>query len=127
MGKKSEPEISDRKKGENWTRITFKLDLARFNLTHLERDVVALMRKRAFDVAAKLGEAVNVVLDSQRLSVKNFANYVNWHIISAKKNRPVQELPRICETVNDHWEVCVNLSEGQFEQVIFMKHKLSKQ
>ncbi|KAF0901594.1 hypothetical protein E2562_003565 [Oryza meyeriana var. granulata] len=99
MGKKSEPEITDGKKGENWTRITFKPDLAKFNLTHLEQDVIALMRKRVFDVAATLGETVHVVLDGQRLAVKDFSTYVNWHIISAKKKRPV-ELPRICEKVS---------------------------
>uniref|UniRef100_J3MBH4 DNA topoisomerase 2 n=1 Tax=Oryza brachyantha TaxID=4533 RepID=J3MBH4_ORYBR len=88
MGRRSEPEITDCKKGENWTRITFKPDLAKFNLTHFERDVIALMRKRVFDVAAMLGETVHVVLDGQR----------------------------ICEKVNDQWEV----SEGQFEQVSFV-------
>ncbi|XP_015693952.2 DNA topoisomerase 2-like [Oryza brachyantha] len=120
MGRRSEPEISDCKKGENWTRITFKPDLAKFNLTHFERDVIALMRKRVFDVAAMLGETVHVVLDGQRLPLKDFSTYVDWHIISAKKNRPVEELPRICEKVNDQWEVCLSLSEGQFEQVSFV-------
>lgn len=39
--------------------------------------------------------------------------------MSAAKKRRV-ELPRICEKLNDQWEVCVSLSEGQFEQVSFV-------
>uniref|UniRef100_A0A0E0MI87 DNA topoisomerase (ATP-hydrolyzing) n=1 Tax=Oryza punctata TaxID=4537 RepID=A0A0E0MI87_ORYPU len=116
MGRKLEPEISDCKKGENWTRITFKPDLAKFSLTRLDQDdVVAVMRKRVFDVAAMLGDAVNVVLNGRRLNVKSFSNYVDWHIISSSKKR-LAELPRICEKINDQWEVCVS-SEGHFEQL----------
>jgi len=93
MGKKSEPQIIKCKQGENWTRVTFKPDLAKFNLTHLEEDVVALMKKRVIDVAATLGESVNVMFDGQRVLVKNFSYYVDWHIMSASKKRLV-ELPR---------------------------------
>ncbi|XWS56577.1 hypothetical protein CRYUN_Cryun09bG0097300 [Craigia yunnanensis] len=56
MGKKSEPVITKCKEGENWTMVTFKLDLAKFNMTHLEDDVVALMRKRVFDLAGCLSK-----------------------------------------------------------------------
>ncbi|GJN14056.1 hypothetical protein PR202_gb00831 [Eleusine coracana subsp. coracana] len=45
MGKKAEPQITKCKQGENWTRVTFKPDLSKFNMTHLEDDVVALMRE----------------------------------------------------------------------------------
>ncbi|XP_038973856.1 DNA topoisomerase 2-like isoform X2 [Phoenix dactylifera] len=51
MGKKSEPSIVKCKEGENWTKVTFKPDLAKFNMTHLEDDVVALMKKRVVDLA----------------------------------------------------------------------------
>ncbi|KAG5531847.1 hypothetical protein RHGRI_026452 [Rhododendron griersonianum] len=46
MGKKSEPIITKCKGGENWTKVSFKPDLAKFNMTHLEDDVVALMKMR---------------------------------------------------------------------------------
>ena len=32
--------------GEDFTCITFEADLARFSMDHLEKDTVALMRKR---------------------------------------------------------------------------------
>ncbi|XP_052142944.1 DNA topoisomerase 2 [Oryza glaberrima] len=121
MGKKSEPQITKCKQGENWTRVTFKPDLAKFNMTHLENDVVALMRKRVVDMAGTLGKTVKVELDHQKVPVHSFSDYVKLYIKSASKDRDdVNELPSISQKVNDRWEVCVSLSEGQFQQVSFV-------
>ncbi|KAG0472850.1 hypothetical protein HPP92_014707 [Vanilla planifolia] len=119
MGKKTEPSITKGKDGENWTKVTFKPDLAKFNMAHLEEDVVALMKKRVVDLAGTLGKTVKVELNGQRVPVKSFADYVNLYLQSASKSRP-DPLPRIAEKVNDRWEICVSLSDGQFQQVSFV-------
>lgn len=119
MGKKSEPTITKCKERENWTKVTFKPDLAKFNMTHLEADVVALMKKRVVDLAGCLGKTVKVELNGQRVPVKSFLDYVNLYLQTASKSRP-DSLPRIAEKVNDRWEICVSLSEGQFQQVSFV-------
>ncbi|GLT73663.1 hypothetical protein SLA2020_455040 [Shorea laevis] len=119
MGKKTEPVITKCKEGENWTKITFKPDLGKFNMTHLEDDVVALMRKRVFDLAGCLGKTVKVELNGKRVPVKSFLDYVNLYLSSASKHRP-EPLPRFMEKVNDRWEVCVSFSDGQFQQVSFV-------
>ena len=146
MGKKSEPVITKCKEGENWTKVTFKPDLAKFNMTHLEDDVVALMRKRVFDLAGCLGKTVKVELNGKRIPVKSFLDYVNLYLSAASKTKtePLPRslyvfflysffililkgfylfehacFPRILEKVNARWEVCVSLSEGQFQQVYF--------
>ncbi|PPR98423.1 hypothetical protein GOBAR_AA22235 [Gossypium barbadense] len=119
MGNKTEPVITKCKEGENWTRVTFKPDLAKFNMTHLEDDVVALMRKRVFDLAGCLGKTVKVELNGKRIAVKSFLDYVNLYLSAASKNKS-EPLPRISEKVNARWEVCVSLSEGQFQQVSFV-------
>ncbi|KAL3537453.1 hypothetical protein ACH5RR_000819 [Cinchona calisaya] len=119
MGNKSEPVISKCKESENWTKVTFKPDLAKFNMTHLEDDVVALMKKRVVDMAGCLGKTVKVELNGQRVPVKSFSDYCDFYLQSAAKTRP-DPLPRIVEKVNDRWEVCVSLSEGQFQQVSFV-------
>lgn len=79
MGKKSEPNISKCKVGENWTKVSFKPDLAKFNMTHLEDDVVALMKKRVVDLAGCLGKSVKVELNGHRVPVKSFAEYVDMY------------------------------------------------
>lgn len=118
MGKKSEPEINKCKKSENWTKVTFKPDLAKFNMTELEDDVVALMRKRVVDMAGTLGKTVRVELNGQMVPAKCFADYVKLYIDSA--NKEGMELPSMYQKVNDRWEVSVSLSEGQFQQVSFV-------
>ncbi|XP_074575291.1 DNA topoisomerase 2-like [Curcuma longa] len=119
MGKKSQPSITKCKEGENWTKITFRPDLAKFKMTHLEEDVVALMKKRVVDVAGSLGKSVKVELNGQRVPVKTFSDYVNLYLKSASKDKS-EPLPRIAEKVNERWEICVSLSEGQFQQVSFV-------
>jgi DNA topoisomerase II len=91
MGKKSEPQITKCKQGENWTRVTFKPDLFKFNMTHLEDDVVALMRKRVVDMAGTLGKTVKVELDGQRLPIKSFLEYVKLYF----QDKP-DDFPRFC-------------------------------
>lgn len=41
-------------------QITFKPDLSRFGMTHLEEGSVALLRKRVYDMAGVLGKHVKV-------------------------------------------------------------------
>lgn len=96
MGKKSEPFITKCKEGENWTKVTFKPDLAKFNMTHLEDDVVALMKKRVVDLAGTLGKSVKVELNGQRIPVKSFSDYVNLYLQSVSKSRP-DTLPRFVD------------------------------
>lgn len=93
MGSKCEPVITKCKEGENWTRITFKPDLPKFNMSELEDDVVALMKKRVIDLAGTLGKTVKVELNGQRVPVKTFQQYVDLYLKSADKNR-TDSLPR---------------------------------
>ncbi|KAM7262891.1 hypothetical protein ACFE04_000574 [Oxalis oulophora] len=119
MSKKDEPVITKCKEGENWTKVTFKPDLAKFKMTHLEADVVALMKKRVFDMAGCLGKTVKVELNGTKVPVKSFIEYVDLYLSSASRFKDTP-LPRIEEKVNDRWEVCVSLSDGQFQQVSFV-------
>lgn len=83
MGNKSQPLISKCKEGENWTKVTFKPDLAKFNMTHLEDDVLALMKKRVIDMAGCLGKTVKVELNGEDIRVKSFGEYCNLYLKSA--------------------------------------------
>ena len=143
MGNKTEPHITKCKESDNWTKVSFKPDLAKFNMTHLEDDVVALMKKRVVDIAGCLGRSVKVELNGERVPIKSFTDYIDLYLKSANKDKE-DPLPRlvswkflsywsfcilecwfdwiICrfvERVNSRWEICVSRSEGQFQQVIY--------
>lgn len=94
MGKKSDPNITKCKEGENWTKVSFKPDLSKFKMTHLEDDVVALMKKRVVDLAGCLGKTVKVELNGKRVPVKTFAEYVGLYLNAASKDKHDNSLPR---------------------------------
>jgi len=116
MGTKEEPEITSTskcKKGSgDFTRITFCPDLPRFNMDSLDGDTVALMTKRVYDMAGITDASVAVYLNDRRLPVRRFSEYVDLFVEG-------EDAPRVFERVNERWEVCVTLSDGQFQQVSF--------
>lgn len=53
---------------EDFTCITFKPDLAKFKMSILDKDIVALMARRAYDIAGTVKD-VKVFLNGKRLPV----------------------------------------------------------
>lgn len=70
MGKVSEPKINDTA-STDYTKITFSPDLAKFKMEKLDDDIVHLMSRRAYDIAAST-RGVSVFLNGDKLPVKNF-------------------------------------------------------
>eukprot|EP00898_Chlorokybus_atmophyticus_P003597 jgi/Chlat1/4238/Chrsp27S04322 len=112
MSRKTDPAITACKAGEDFTCISFKPDLAKFGMTELEADTVALMEKRVVDTAGCLGKTVKVFLNGECVPVKSFSDYIDLYI--------GKEQHRVYERVNNRWEVCVTNSDGQFCQVSFV-------
>lgn len=78
MTKTSEPKIKEFS-GDDFTRVTFSPDLAKFKMEKLDEGIVGLMSRRAFDVAAS-SRGVKVFLNGKKLPVKNFKDYVELFI-----------------------------------------------
>lgn len=77
MSKKGTPKITDNKKGEQYTQITFTPDLKRFNMADggFDRDTLALLYKRVWDMAGIIPK-VKVYLNGKILRCKDFKAYV---------------------------------------------------
>ena len=115
MSEKCAPVVTKCKPKDNWTCITFKPDLAKFNMTELEEDTVALMCKRVYDAAGNIGANTKIFLNGERLKVKGFSDYVDLYLEGR------EGAPKIYQKVNDRWEVCVTISDsGQFQQCSFV-------
>lgn len=54
--------------GEDYTCVTFQPDLSKFKMTILDKDIVALMSRRAYDIAGSTKD-VKVFLNGKRLPV----------------------------------------------------------
>ncbi|RLN49417.1 hypothetical protein BBJ28_00012663, partial [Nothophytophthora sp. Chile5] len=75
MSKKNPPSISKWAR-KDFTCISFKPDLERFKMTTLDDDIVALFKKRVYDVAGVSGKGLNVYLNDEKIGIKSFPQYV---------------------------------------------------
>ncbi|XP_021916597.1 DNA topoisomerase 2-like isoform X2 [Zootermopsis nevadensis] len=117
MSKASEPRIKDNI-GEDFTKISFSPDLSKFKMETLDKDIIALMSRRAYDVAAS-SRGVKVYLNGKRLPVKSFKEYVELYL-KGKEDEMGNQLKCSYESVNPRWEVAVALSDRGFQQVSFV-------
>ncbi|XP_057320672.1 DNA topoisomerase 2 [Microplitis mediator] len=117
MGKASEPRIKDFF-GEDFTKVTFSPDLKKFKMETLDSDIVALMSRRAYDVAAS-ARGVKVYLNGTRVPVKNFKDYVDLYI-KGKEDDAGNPLKIAYEACGPRWEVAVTLSDKGFQQMSFV-------
>uniref|UniRef100_A0A669CBV6 DNA topoisomerase 2 n=1 Tax=Oreochromis niloticus TaxID=8128 RepID=A0A669CBV6_ORENI len=104
--------------GEEYTCITFRPDLAKFKMSILDKDTVALMTRRAYDIAGAT-KGVRVFFNSKKLPVTGFRSYVDMYV-KDKVDELGGPLTVIHETVNERWEVCLTMSEKGFQQVSFV-------
>uniref|UniRef100_A0AAY4DLJ2 DNA topoisomerase 2 n=1 Tax=Denticeps clupeoides TaxID=299321 RepID=A0AAY4DLJ2_9TELE len=104
--------------GEEFTCITFQPDLAKFKMESLDRDTVALMTRRAYDIAGST-KGVKVFLNGKRLQVNSFRSYVDLYL-KDKVDETGSPLTVVHEAVNERWEVCLTMSEKGFQQVSFV-------
>ncbi|XP_053728166.1 DNA topoisomerase 2-alpha isoform X2 [Synchiropus splendidus] len=117
MGRTGEPTIKPFD-GEEYTCITFCPDLPKFKMTVLDKDIVALMTRRAYDVAGS-SKGVRVFFNGTRLPVTGFRSYVDMYLKN-NMNEIGQDLEVVHEVVNNRWEVCLTMSEKGFQQVSFV-------
>ncbi|XP_068892542.1 DNA topoisomerase 2 isoform X1 [Tenebrio molitor] len=117
MTKASEPKIKDFF-GEDFTKITFSPDLEKFKMSKLDDDIIALMSRRAYDVAAST-RGVKVMLNGKRIPVKNFKDYIDLYI-KGKEDDTGGQIKIVHENANDRWEVAVTISDHGFQQMSFV-------
>ena len=125
MSKCGKPKITKNSKGEEYTRITFRPDLKRFGMDSIDKDTASLLRKRVYDLAGTVKD-VKVVLDDERLKIKNFKQYVDLYVSSAQAEAAensggaAQVKPTVIyEAIGTRWEIAFAVSDGTPQHVSF--------
>jgi DNA topoisomerase-2 len=102
-------------KTKPYTKITFKPDYKRLGIDGLTPDIIALLKKRTYDVAAVTDKNLKVKYNSTLIPIKNFSQYIDMYIgdkVAA---------PRVYEENGDRWEYAVALTPtNEFIQVSFV-------
>jgi len=102
-------------KGKPYTKIVFKPDYARLGIAGLTPDMISLLKKRVYDVAAVTDKSLKVKYNSQVIPVKNFQQYIDLYIGGKEDTK------RAYEDGGERWEYAVGLSPShEFVQVSFV-------
>ena len=107
---------AEAKRGD-YTKITFKPDLARFGMSSLDDDTIGLLSKRAYDIAGSMGnkegKKLSVYLNGTKVPVKDFKSYLELFDGITP--------PAAFERIDDRWEVGIGMSsDGSFQQISFV-------
>jgi DNA topoisomerase-2 len=113
-----EPVITKVKTNKPYTKVSFMPDYERFRVGGLTMDMVALLKKRVFDIAAvsdHSAKKIRVDYNEVQVPVKNFQQYIDLYIGSKDESK------RIYELSDERWEYAVALSPThEFMQVSFV-------
>jgi DNA topoisomerase-2 len=99
-----------------YTRITFRPDYKRLNCSSgLDENMIALFRRRVYDIAAVTNKTVKVIFNKEVVNTKTFEQYIDMYV------GPKAESPRVYEITGPRWEYVVCLTKtGEFSQVSFV-------
>ena len=118
MSKAGKATVKDGFKGNDFTKVTFQPDLEKFNMESMNDDTVALLSRRAFDVAASV-PGVKVFLNGTKIPIKNFHDYANLFLKGSEDDNGNQ-IKCIYEKCGERWEVAVAPSQDGFKQMSFV-------
>ena len=98
-----------------YTKITFKPDYARLGIDGLTLDMLALLKKRVYDIAAITDKNIKVTYNGVPVPIKNFVQYIDLYIGDKTAS------PRVYEEGSPRWEYAVAMSPNhEFMQVSFV-------
>jgi DNA topoisomerase-2 len=100
-----------------YTKITFKPDYARLGIPEgLTGEVIALLQKRIYDIAAVTDTSIKVKFNDQLVPVKNFSQYIDLYIGNKDASKRVYQLDE-----SGRWEYAVALTPShEFVHVSFV-------
>ncbi|KAJ1954422.1 DNA topoisomerase 2, partial [Linderina pennispora] len=120
----NKPSITKYNNKSEYTKISFKPDFAKFNMTHLDDDTVALITRRVYDLAGTI-PGIRVMLNGEVIPIRNFKSYVELYLlppVNSEEPGGIKSQDIVYKRFNDRWEVAFAVSEGQFNQVSFVNN-----
>lgn len=121
MSKMGKAKITDAK-GDDYTKVTFKPDYAKFGMEGMDDDFEALVKRRVYDLAGTAKVAVK--LNGSRIPVRNFKKYMEMYTKAIRRERGEEDTNAKDEIItcspDPHWEIGFTVSDGSFHQVSFV-------
>lgn len=106
------------KTSKPYTKVVFKPDYSRFGLSGLSSNMLALLKKRVFDIGAVTDHSIKKVkvgFNEALCPVKNFQQYVDLYVGGKGETK------RVYESTDERWEYAIALAPNhEFTQVSFV-------
>jgi DNA topoisomerase II len=113
MSIKNDPIIT-KNRTKQFTKISYIPDFKKFNITGLTDDIINIMEKRAYDMAACTNQA-SIYLNGTKINCNSFEKYIDYYIGSKS------DTPRAFEIVNNRWSIGVALNTDEyFDSISFV-------
>jgi DNA topoisomerase-2 len=116
------PKITKCSSSKPYTKVMFRPDYTRLQLSGLNTDMLALLKKRVYDIGAvsdHSAKKIKVLYNGETLPVKNFQQYIDLYI--GTKDAANASTHRVYESASERWEFAVALSTThEFIQVSFV-------
>ena len=114
----SPPVITKTSSSKPYTKVSFKPDYRRLGIHGLTPDMMALLKKRVYDIGAVTDHSVKKIkiqYNGATIPVKNFQQYIDMYIGTKDESKRVYEMP------DERWEYAVAISPTQeFVQISFV-------
>jgi DNA topoisomerase-2 len=115
--------VMEAQKGEDYTKVTFTPDFAKFKMNGIDDDFEAMVKRRAYDLAGAV-DGVGVYLNGKKIKMPNFKAYMEMYTKAIKKERGEEAANDHSEIIIDkpekRWEIGFAVSDGTFQQVSFV-------
>ena len=112
------PPVISKYSGKPYTKVTFKPDYQKLGVPGLNSDMISLLKKRVYDVAAVTDHSVKKIkmnYNESVIPVKNFQQYIDLYIGGKDESK------RVYEQIDERWEYAIALSPThEFTQVSFV-------
>ena len=101
-----------------YTKVSFRPDYARFGTTGISADMLSLLKRRVYDIAAVTDHSIKkikVLFNGAQIPTKSFQQYIDLYIGTKGENKRIYEAPE------ERWEYAIAMSPTQeFMQVSFV-------
>ncbi|KAK0272289.1 DNA topoisomerase 2 [Friedmanniomyces endolithicus] len=124
MSQMGKAKIEPVKGTDDYTKITFKPDFAKFGMDKMDDDFEALVKRRVYDMAGTC-TGVKVWLNDQRIKISKFKQYMEMYTKAIQAENlanggTTPEQVILTDNPHERWEIGFAVSDGAFQQVSFV-------
>lgn len=118
LSEKTTPIIKNYNKSNGYVQISYIPDMQYFKIKNLSNDMIALMKRRVYDISALTKDSVKVYFNDSKLDIHNFSDYVSLY--TDKIQLPIKCDRSSIKYEEKRWNVVITQSYGDFEHISFV-------